>query len=46
MLHESDKDFLWSEGRRKPTAGIIWNKLSDGMVNDIPPLRELKLIDS
>ena len=33
------------EGRRKPTAGIIWNKLSDGMMNDIPSLQELKLID-
>jgi 5-formyltetrahydrofolate cyclo-ligase len=33
------------EGRRKPTAGIIWDKLSDGMMNDIPPLQELKLID-
>ena len=32
-------------GHRKPTAGIIWNKLSDGMMNDIPPLQELKLID-
>ena len=33
------------EGHRKPTAGIIWDKLSDGMMNDIPPLQELKLID-
>ena len=32
-------------GHRKPTSGIIWNKLSDGMMNDIPPLQELKLID-
>ena len=32
------------ENHRKPTAGIIWNKLSDGMMNDIPPLQELKLI--
>ncbi len=29
----------------KPTVGIIWNKLSDGMVNSISPLQELKLID-
>ena len=29
----------------KPTAGIIWNKLSDGMMNSISPLKELKLID-
>ena len=33
------------EGHPKPTSGIIWNKLSDGMMNDIPPLQELKLID-
>ena len=33
------------EGHRKPACGIIWNKLSDGMMNDIPPLQELKLID-
>jgi 5-formyltetrahydrofolate cyclo-ligase len=32
------------EGHRKPTSGIIWNKLSDGMMNDIPSLQELKLI--
>ena len=33
------------EGRRKPTVGIIWNRLSDAMMNDIPSLQELKLID-
>ena len=39
------KRIVHVEGHRKPTAGIIWNKLSDGMMNDIPPLQELKLID-
>ena len=26
----------------KPTCGILWDKLQPGMLEDIPPLRELK----
>lgn len=27
---------------QKPTTGVIWNSLEPGMMNNIPPLRELK----
>tara|TARA_A100001037_G_scaffold305759_1_gene347279 strand:- start:1251 stop:2003 length:753 start_codon:yes stop_codon:yes gene_type:complete len=26
----------------KPTCGVVWNKLADGILEDIPPLQELK----
>ena len=32
---------------KKPTCGILWERLAEGMFEDIPPLRELKkLLDS
>ncbi len=30
------------ESPRKPTTGVIWEKLEPGMLKDIPPLRELR----
>jgi 5-formyltetrahydrofolate cyclo-ligase len=30
---------------QKPTAGVIWDKLEQGMLEDIPPLRELKELE-
>ncbi|MBT4309145.1 MAG: 5-formyltetrahydrofolate cyclo-ligase [Anaerolineae bacterium] len=30
---------------QKPTAGVIWEKLESGMIDDIPPLRELKELE-
>ncbi len=30
---------------QKPTAGVIWEKLESGMMDDIPPLRELKELE-
>ncbi|KAH9904339.1 5-formyltetrahydrofolate cyclo-ligase [Xylariomycetidae sp. FL2044] len=29
-------------GEGKPTCGILWDRLEEGMLDDIPPLRELK----
>ena len=29
---------------RKPICGILWEKLADGMLETIPPLRELKVL--
>ncbi len=33
------------EGASKPRCGIIWDKLEDGMWDDIEPLRELKAMN-
>lgn len=33
------------EGQAKPTCGILWDLLQPGMLEDIPPLQELKAID-
>jgi 5-formyltetrahydrofolate cyclo-ligase len=30
------------EGANKPTVGVLWEKLAAGMMEDIPPLKELK----
>ncbi|KAI1370227.1 5-formyltetrahydrofolate cyclo-ligase [Hypoxylon crocopeplum] len=30
------------EPSKKPTCGILWDRLEDGMLEDIPPLQELK----
>lgn len=30
------------EDAQKPTQGVLWHKLEEGMMEDIPPLRELK----
>lgn len=30
---------------QKPTAGVIWEKLEPGMLEDIPPLRELQELE-
>ena len=30
---------------QKPTAGVIWEKLESGMMDDIPPLRELQELE-
>ncbi len=30
------------EGVTKPTRGVLWERLSPGMLDDIPPLRELR----
>lgn len=30
------------DGAQKPTCGILWDMLQEGMLEDIPPLRELK----
>ncbi|KIX10650.1 uncharacterized protein Z518_01734 [Rhinocladiella mackenziei CBS 650.93] len=29
---------------RKPTCGVLWEKLQPGMLEDIPPLQELKVL--
>ncbi len=29
---------------RKPTVGVIWDRLEEGMMADIPPLRELRAL--
>lgn len=29
-------------GAQKPTAGVLWDKLEHGMLDEIPPLQELK----
>lgn len=30
---------------QKPTVGVLWNKLENGMMDEIPPLRELKELE-
>lgn len=37
---------LSAGGKSKPTCGILWNRLEDGMMEDIPPLVELKEMQS
>jgi 5-formyltetrahydrofolate cyclo-ligase len=34
------------EGANKPTLGVLWESLAPGMMEDIPPLRELKEMSS
>ena len=31
---------------QKPTAGVLWNRLEEGMMEDIPPLRELRTLEA
>ncbi|KAI2619942.1 hypothetical protein GGR54DRAFT_639707 [Hypoxylon sp. NC1633] len=31
---------------KKPTCGILWDRLEDGMLEDIPPLQELKTLQN
>jgi 5-formyltetrahydrofolate cyclo-ligase len=31
------------EGVKKPVCGILWERLEPGMINDIPPLQELRI---
>lgn len=33
---------VWTEAARKPDCGILWDRLEPGMLEDIPPLRELR----
>jgi 5-formyltetrahydrofolate cyclo-ligase len=30
---------------QKPTSGVLWERLEAGMMEDIPPLRELKALE-
>jgi 5-formyltetrahydrofolate cyclo-ligase len=32
------------ENPQKPTHGVLWDQLEEGMLEDIPPLRELKTL--
>jgi 5-formyltetrahydrofolate cyclo-ligase len=32
------------ENPQKPTCGVLWDRLEEGMLEDIPPLRELKTL--
>lgn len=34
---------IWVRNARKPTQGVLWEKLEPGMIEDIPPLQELQL---
>ncbi|KAF2142215.1 uncharacterized protein K452DRAFT_195184, partial [Aplosporella prunicola CBS 121167] len=38
----TDKRTLLVESARKPECGILWDRLAEGMLEDIPPLKELK----
>ena len=33
------------EGAQKPTVGVLWERLEPGMMEEIPPLRELKALE-
>ena len=33
-------------GPQKPTSGVLWDRLEEGMLQDIPPLRELKKLEA
>ncbi|CAN8101792.1 unnamed protein product [Discula destructiva] len=35
-----------AEGAGKPVCGILWDRLEEGMMEDIPPLQELKELQS
>lgn len=42
----TNKRVIGVDGSSKPTCGILWDRLEKGMMDDIEPLRELKIMKS